>query len=144
MCDTTNHLVVAGIPEQGPRFDRTHYRSALKEASRQKGIRALLADAGYDGEANHIHARELYGIRAIMPPLIGRNRTARPKTKYRRLMKTRWPKKLYGQRWQAETVMSMLKRNFGSALRARSYWSQRREIMLRLFAHNVMIVLSGY
>ncbi|MDZ4243711.1 MAG: hypothetical protein U1C57_01260 [Candidatus Doudnabacteria bacterium] len=65
---------------------------------------------------------------------------AMPKTKYRKLMRTRFPQQLYGQRWQVETVMSMLKRNLGAALRAKSYWSQCREIMLRLFVHNVMIV----
>lgn len=143
VCDVTNHLVLSGIPERGPRFDRTHFQSALKEADRQKSIRTLLADAGYDGEANHMHARDAYGMRTVMPPLIGRNPKAMPKTKYRRLMRTRWPKKLYGQRWQVETVMSMLKRNFGAALRARSYWSQCREMMLRLFSHNVMVVLPG-
>jgi Transposase DDE domain len=46
----------------------------------------------------------------------------------------------YGQRWQVETVNSMLKRRLGSALRARSYHSQCREIVLRAITHNVMIV----
>lgn len=142
VCDTANHLVISGIPERGPRFDRTHYRSALKEAVQQKRIKNLAADAGYDGEANHVHARQTYGMRTIIPPTIGRQSAAMPRTKYRRLMRTNWPQVLYGQRWQVETVMSMLKRNLGSALRARSYWSQCREIMLRLFTHNVMIVWS--
>jgi len=144
VCDISNHLVIAGIPERGPKFDRTHYRFALKEATRQKTIHTLLADAGYDGEANHVHARDIYNIRTIIPPLIGRKSDTMPRTKYRRLMRTHWPRQLYGQRWQVETVMSMLKRNLGSALRAKSYWSQCREIMLRLFTHNVMIVVPGY
>jgi hypothetical protein len=55
-------------------------------------------------------------------------------------MKQRFNKKKYGQRWQTETVNSMIKRRLGSALRARSYWSQCREIMLRVITHNVMIV----
>jgi hypothetical protein len=46
----------------------------------------------------------------------------------------------YGQRWQAETVNSMIKRRLGSALRARSEPSQAREIVLRAITHNVMIV----
>jgi len=37
----------------------------------------------------------------------------------------------YGQRRQVETVDSMLKRLMGSALRARSYHSQCRELRLR-------------
>lgn len=142
VCDTSNHLIICGIPERGPRFDRTHFRPALKEAARQKRMKNLAADAGYDGEGNHVHARETYDIRTIIPPTIGRQSTAMPRTKYRKLMRTHWPQAYYGQRWQVETVMSMLKRNLGSALRARRYWSQCREIMLRLFTHNVMIVLS--
>ena len=143
VCDTGNHLVICGIPERGPRFDRTHFRSALKAAVQQKRIKNLAADAGYDGEANHVHARGTYDIRTIIPPTIGRRSEALPRTKYRKLMRTRFPQQLYGQRWQVETVMSMLKRNLGSALRARTYWSQCREIMLRLFTHNVMIVLPA-
>jgi hypothetical protein len=46
----------------------------------------------------------------------------------------------YSQRWQCETVDSMLKRLLGSALRARSYWSQTRELHLRVRTHNVMIL----
>ena len=49
----------------------------------------------------------------------------------------------YGQRWQTETVNSMIKRRLGSACRRRSYWSQCREIILRVITHNVMIVASG-
>jgi hypothetical protein len=55
-------------------------------------------------------------------------------------MKRRFPKHTYGQRWQIETVFSMLKRNMGSALRARSYHSQNREIRLRVLTHNLAIL----
>ena len=37
----------------------------------------------------------------------------------------------------------MIKRRLGSALRARTYWSQCREIILRVITHNVMIITSG-
>lgn len=46
----------------------------------------------------------------------------------------------YGQRWQIETTNSMLKRLLGSALRARKYWNQCREILLRAITLNIMIV----
>ncbi len=124
VCDTTNHLVIWGIPERGPRFDRTHFKSALTEAKQRKNIQNLVADAGYDGEGNHIFARESLGIRLIMPATIGWQSRSMPRTKWRRLMRTRFPQKQYGQRWQIETVMSMLKRNFAPYSRAQSYWSQ--------------------
>ena len=45
----------------------------------------------------------------------------------------------YGQRWQVETVNSMIKRRLGSALH-RKYQSQCRETVLRAITYNVMIV----
>ncbi len=45
-------------------------------------------------------------------------------------------------RWQSETVFSMIKRNLGSALRSRSYWAQCRELGLIVLTHNIMIILS--
>ena len=56
-------------------------------------------------------------------------------------MTQRFDKITYGQRWQVETVNSMIKRNLGSALSARHYWSQCREMILRVLTHNIMIVL---
>jgi len=63
---------------------------------------------------------------------------------YRRLMRRRFPRKTYGQRWQIETVFSMVKRNLGAALTARRYPSQNREIALRLLTHNLMILLRRW
>jgi hypothetical protein len=77
-------------------------------------------------------------------PLIqydGRPTTKLPKTKYRREMRTDFDKEKYGQRWQVETVFSMIKRNFGSALRAKRYWSQCREMMLMVLTHNLAVIL---
>jgi hypothetical protein len=56
-------------------------------------------------------------------------------------MRTDFDKEKYGQRWQVETVFSMIKRNFGSALRARHYWSQCREMMLMVLTHNLAVIL---
>lgn len=140
VCDTNNHLVLAGIPGRGPSPDQWHYKEALKEMTVQTKIKTLLADAGYDGEKNHVLARETYGMISIIPPKIGRPTTKLPVGKYRRLMALQFNKKLYGQRWQIETVNSMIKRNLGSFLRARTYWTQCKEIYLRLFTHNVTIV----
>jgi hypothetical protein len=58
----------------------------------------------------------------------------------RRQMSRRLHLTRYSQRWQAETVNSMLKRLMGSALRARSHWSQCRETVLRAISLNVMIL----
>jgi hypothetical protein len=49
-------------------------------------------------------------------------------------------KATYGQRWQVETVNSMIKRNLGSALRARTARRRSRELLLRCITHNIMVL----
>ncbi len=137
--DCATHLVLSGVPARGPYPDIVHFEKAVKEAEKNIHTRVLTADAGYDSEKAHTFARKL-NIRTIIPPRIGRPTNKLPKGKYRKIMATRFNRELYGQRWQVETVNSMIKRNLGSALRARSYWSQCRELMLRLFVHNVTVV----
>jgi hypothetical protein len=46
----------------------------------------------------------------------------------------------YGQRWQAETVFSMIKRRLSSGVAGRTYVSQRRELWLLAITQNVMIL----
>lgn len=97
-------------------------------------------DAGYDAEHSHVYARDELGVRTLIPPSIGRPTEKRLRGYWRRQMKSRLHLTRYGQRWQIETVNSMLKRLQGSALRARSYWSQCRETVLRAITHNIMIL----
>lgn len=137
------HFVLSGVPSWGPSPDILHFKKALREAHERIHIKTLLADAGYDSEEAHRFAREELNMRTIIPPRIGRPTHKLPRGKYRKLMATRFNKKIYGQRWQGETLNSMIKRLQESFLRARTYWSQMRELMLKLITHNVMIVLPG-
>ena len=49
----------------------------------------------------------------------------------------------YGQRWQVETVNSMIKRRIAVHVAARTYRSQCRELMLLIITHNTMILLRA-
>jgi DDE family transposase len=140
LCDTKTHLVLAVVPERGPGSDGKHFQRALSEAQARVKIVTLAADAGYDGEHRHRLARDTHGVRTLIPPLIGRPTEKPPKGYWRRQMKARLHLTRYSQRWQAETVNSMLKRLLGSALRARKYWTQCREIFLRTITLNIMIL----
>src|ERR1019366_7734039 len=102
---------------------------------------------GYDSEANHLYARDEHGVRSVIPAKIGRPTDKPPTGKWRRLMRSllRTKRKRrrsgYTQRWQVETVVSMVKRNLGCELSARSYWARAREMMLRVLTHNISILL---
>jgi Transposase DDE domain len=139
VCDCRSHLILSIVPQRGPGSDASHFRQAFDQAYRRVRFTVLAADAGYDGEHNHVYARS-QGVRTLIPPRIGRP-TAKPPTGYwRRMMKRVLPRSRYGQRWQVETTNSMLKRLLGSALRARTYWSQCRELVLRALTLNIMIL----
>jgi transposase len=140
VCDCDSHIILSVVTSRGPSPDCLHYQEALVDALGRIRINVLLADAGYDSEQAHVFARKEHGVRTIIPCKKGRPTHKLPSGHYRRLMSQRFDKELYGQRWQVETVFSMMKRNLGSALRARRYWSQRRESMLRAIAHNVAIL----
>ena len=56
-------------------------------------------------------------------------------------MKLHWDSKSYGQRWQVETVFSMIKRNLTDSLASKGYWSQFREVCLLAIIHNLLIIL---
>ena len=137
--DCRSYMVLSGIPSLGPSPDIIHFKVAIIEALKRTALKILTADAGYDAEHAHVFAREL-GIRSIIPNRVGRPTKKLPSGKYRKIMATRFNKILYGQRWQIETINSVIKRRLGSFLRARTYWSQMREMMLRLFSYNVMVV----
>jgi hypothetical protein len=140
LCDCRSHLILAVVPGRGPGPDIPHFRAALDQALSRVQIAAVVADAGYDAEHTHRFARDERGVRSLIPAKIGRQ-TTKPATGYwRRQMQQRLHLTRYTQRWQIETVNSMLKRLLGSALRARSYWSQCREILLRSITLNVMIL----
>jgi hypothetical protein len=140
LCDCRSHLILAVVPTRGPGPDITHFRRALDQALSRVRITALAADAGYDAEHSHRFAREQRGVRSLIPAKIGRKTDKLPTGYWRRQMQQRLHRTRYTQRWQIETVNSMLKRLLGSALRARSYWAQCREILLRALTLNVMIL----
>ena len=142
-CDCSNHMVLSAITVRGPSADVNQFERIVTPAAQKYDIDRILADAGYDSESNHRFARDHHNIESIIPAKIGRPMlVAKPfKGKYRELMRTEFDKETYGQRWQAETVMSMIKRNQGESLRSKTYWAQKREMMLKVLTHNIGIIL---
>ena len=145
VCDCRNHLILSTLLTRGPSPDVNQLKRTLRPATRRVRIAKLVADAGYESESNHVYCREHLGIASIIPTTTRGRRRAdgqpRPTNgRYRRQMAEEFDKEVYGQRWQVETVFSMIKRNLGSSLRGRTYWSQCRDMMLLALVHNIMIL----
>jgi hypothetical protein len=142
LVDCSTHLILAAVAGRGPGPDITHFEPIVCQAFPRARIETLLADAGYDAEWVHCVARDDLQIRTIIPPTIGRPTDKPPTGYYRRLMWQRLHLTSYGQRWQAETVLSMVKRRTGSAVGARTYWSQSRALLLKAVTHNILILYA--
>lgn len=127
----------------GNRSDAPDFAPLLFESWRRAPVKTIVADAGYDSEANHRTARDDMGVRSVIPPSVGRPTKRQPSGYYRRLMKRRFKNKsdgkAYGQRAQSESVNSAMKRNLGESLRSIRPDRQKQEMMLRAIVHNLML-----
>jgi hypothetical protein len=137
--DCATHLVLATVPSLGPWPDVNRLPVLLLCALTYVTIATILADAGYDWEHAHRFAREGCGVRSVIPPQHGRPTDKPPTGTYRRLMRLYFDFR-YGQRWQVETVVSMIKRRLGPYVLGRSDAARGREIMLKVLTHNIMII----
>lgn len=143
VCDCRTHIVIDVLPTRGPTPDVHQLTRVMRPRSTHR-IERLAADAGYDSESNHVYVREILGIDTLIPPRHGRPSKRKdylPPTKYRREMKQNFDARTYGQRWQIETVFSMIKRRLGCTIREKSYHAQNRAMRLLAFTHNCMILL---
>jgi hypothetical protein len=141
------HLILAARATTGGGGDQRFFEPLLLDAYARTTVKIAVADAGYDSEDNHCIARQDLGIRSIIPPNAGRPTSKPPSTRHRRNMRHRFKRKAdqkhYGQRWQVETVNSMIKRNLGSALRARTATRRSMELLLRVVTHNIMVLAKA-
>ena len=88
----------------------------------------LLADKGYDDDTFRVALR-----RKGKRPLI-KHRVFKPQDK---AANTRMKRSDYPKRSLAETVMSVLKRKYGSALSSRVWWRQFRELLAICVVYNL-------
>jgi Transposase DDE domain len=149
--DTESHFLAGARAGTGPSNDSPPFRPVMAQASLVVTWDRVLADAAFDSEAHHAYAREDLGVRSTVIPLNRRGQGRKwPKTTYRRQMVKRFRKKpkgarhkrVYGQRWQAESAFSRHKRRLGSALGGRSDASRERECQLRVLTHNLMLLAA--
>ena len=145
--DIKTHMVLAAWPSRGPTPDVAQLESTLEQLIDGISIKQLLGDAGYDSHNNHELLRDVHGIKSLIPARAGRPGHKPPKSMYRRLMRKLFEnikRTNYGQRWQVETVFSMIKQNLGCAIRERSYWSQNRAMLMKVLTHNVMVCQQNW
>jgi hypothetical protein len=79
------HLILAARTHTGNGSDSPDFDPLLYHSWRRtRGVKDVVADAGYDSENNHRIARLDLGVRSIIPPKIGRPTDKPPAARYRR------------------------------------------------------------
>ena len=158
---TAPQLVTAQLSRPGPCGDYPDLPPLALASAQSVAHMTVLADAGYDCERNdrsflnHVYCRERLGVCALIPAKT-RRYVAGPRRRYRgemvRLLGCatlgvageREAQRVYRQRWLVETLMSVVKRKWSEALRARSERMQRLEALVRGVVYNVhrLVVLG--
>jgi hypothetical protein len=147
LVDCESHLILSLHATTGPAPDMHELPELLGTLLKGLCILKLLLDAGFDSEENHRYLRDEHGILSVIPPKIGRPTRKPPTGHWRRWMsvllrtKRRRRRCGYTQRWQVETVNSMVKRNLDDELFNRSFHARCREMRLLAITHNVMILI---
>ena len=142
LCDCKSHLILAAKVGQGPNPDFSYFEPLLCDAIKRARPHTVTADAGFGSEKNHEIARDMFGIQSLMPANHGRPTEKEPAGRYRRAMQRHLAQSNYGQRWQSETVFSMIKRQHGEVVRARSYWRRCRLLLLKVLTHNLSLLVA--
>jgi transposase len=141
VCHSKTHLIASALVGKGPSTDCHNLVPAVEQALDNMPIDTLLADCGYDSESNHRLCRDRFGIHSPVIAVNLRNLKYGSMTgHFRRMMRSRFPKKKYRQRWQVESIFSRLKRRLGSCMRARTDESRQAECFLRVLTYNLMIL----
>ncbi|MEM1210758.1 MAG: transposase [Planctomycetota bacterium] len=142
--EASTHLIASALGKTGMGSDAPDFAPLLTEACSRGRWRRVLADAGYDSKANHHLARDRLGVCSWIKTGVGRPSEKPAADLYRRKMQRQLrgsqAGRPYAQRAQAETVMSMLKRNLGDCLRARTTHRREMEMLLKVITHNIMII----
>jgi hypothetical protein len=140
-----NHLIAGASVSIGPSTDSHYLPQTVSQAAENIAIDTLLGDSGFDSEFNHQFCHEQLGINKTVIAVNDRSRKYSPITGFwRKQMHWHFPRKIYHQRWQVESVFSRLKRRLGYALRARTNESRNVECLLKVVAYNLMVVLLTF
>lgn len=144
-------MLVAQLVRPGPSGDFGDLVPLAESANSLLGFEQLLADAGYDSEANHRFCREVLGVESLIRAKARRSKTVVAKAPYRKEMYRVLDdpgdpvlREQYRQRWKVETTMSVAKRKWGESLSARREELQNAQLLLRGVTYNLhrLVVLG--
>lgn len=137
-CGLMDSLIVSSARVERHKTVRNNNFLAVVQESAQLGqIDFVCADKGYDSNKNHEYLiRELKTKSCIKIREKSVSKRAGRSTIRKRVLRT-FDDKTYHQRSKIETIFSMIKRNYGSAIKSKSKETQIQEGYHKLLTHNI-------
>jgi Transposase DDE domain len=129
---TDSQLIVAAASDAGRTLNDVRFLEPLRARARPytHAETLYLADAGFDAQT--------VGEHDLIPPIRRGNRLKSAARQARAdLVAQARLDGLFGQRWKAETVNSVIKRLFGESVRSRTRKAKRREPLLKALIYNI-------
>lgn len=130
--DTDLQIVLSAMFRKNPRHDILDFKPLVKKANEIKQVLIVTADKGYDSEEIRRFVIEEIGAECqiAIKGEIGKHAGF-----YRKRFVLVEVK--YHQRSLVETVFSVIKRVFGEVIRAKQWFMQKKELMLRCITYNL-------
>ncbi len=133
ICDVKNKNILVTKIRKKRRSDITDFGIMFNK------IKHLLfdffvADKGFDADKNHKMIYESGATSVIKTKNYSRGVHRK---RFREQAKKDYDEKIYGQRAITESVFSSLKRKYGSRMRARTYKTQKIELLFKILSYNI-------
>jgi hypothetical protein len=130
--DMNKQIILRQEINKGPRNDNKDFMSLMKDIKTS----FVCADKGYDSTLNHAFVERNLNAKScikVKEKMISK----RIKSTLRKRVLKNFDNKTYHQRSKVESIFSSIKRKYGSCLRARTFYSQKKEVICKLIAYNL-------
>ena len=135
--DMNTQVIVAAKLRLKRRHDIIDLTPLLRKTRRRTGVSAVVADKGYDSEDKMEFIEEEVGALAVISLKNKEKPLDKTTGKRRRKLKQEFPEEIYHQRSKVETIISVVKRKYGSTLHSRKHRTKKNECLLKLIAYNI-------
>jgi hypothetical protein len=157
MCGVRTHVITAAVIKDRNASDTPQLPELIEKTAHNFTMNRLCADKAYGSLANY-NAVAKYGIDPFIPfksnhSGAGKGRSGKEQNtpggqlwnkKFRQFMYHREEfEAFYHVRSNVETVFSMIKRNFGAALRSKTERAMLNEVLCKAICHNILCIVKA-
>ena len=130
--DMDKQIILRSEIHKSPRHDCKDFKPLLNGLK----TKFVCADKGYDSYENHNFVCNKLNAKSFIKLKKWESRRGKYFGSRNRAKKI-YTDKIYHQRSKVETIFSVIKRKYGSALRSKSFATQKKEVICKLIAYNL-------